>query len=340
MLSCSVGLDQHPLPRDVLGRGAPHLTLALGIWSALCVNAHGVAREPFVPFGALLGHQSVVVKGRGKPCEQHVRSPLPLQRRLRGLLRGHVGEEAPEDGVVHPRLVKQLLELGPEAVLRLVIPGGEAELGSAHFPVVFGEYLAVLVLHNGLEFVHRVPGAFLIEQGYQRAREGHEIYLRGQRLALEPKLALHVGGEGAPEGIVLLHKAERTVVHGAAAEEAVVRVHVALDVAHAQPRRGQARLAHGKLPHHGQELGTQGLGLVHLGKLAPERMPDQRLELADCTRLLARSTACMQLQVTDAQEGGRSAAGDGAALLDNCVRRVVAPAVALRVPHATRVLRP
>ena len=71
------------------------------------------------------------------------------------------------------------------------------------------------------------------------------VHLRGERLSLEPKLRLHVGGERRPQLRVLLDEPERAVVHRAAGEEAIVRVHVALHVTHAQPAHDQLRLPRG-----------------------------------------------------------------------------------------------
>ena len=160
------------------------------------------------------------------------------------------------------------------------------------------------------------------------------VHLRGERLALKPKLRLHVGGERRPQLRVLLDEPERAVVHRAAGEQAVVGVHVPLDVPDPHPRRHRLRLPPREGAEHLDRLRRERRRAINLRELAADRVAHKLGELLGGALLLPHRASRVELDVADAQERGRRAACDRAALLDERVRRVRAPRVVVGVPAA------
>mmetsp|Transcript_27853 Transcript_27853/g.93112 ORF Transcript_27853/g.93112 Transcript_27853/m.93112 type:complete len:252 (+) Transcript_27853:1219-1974(+) len=247
-----------------------------------------------------------------------------------------MGQLAEEDGVVRPGPLHEPLQGLPQALLPPLVPPAEPQLARGHVPMRGLERARVALLDDALELLDGVPALEAVEKGQERLGEGEQVHLRRERLPLEPKLALHVRGEGAPQSLVRLHKAKRSVVHGPAREEAVVRVHVALDVAHAEPGDGEVRLARGEGAHHAQELRPEVIRVRggHLGELAADGVAHKGLKLRRGAGHAHGGAAGVELEVPNAQEGGRRAAGDRAALLHEGVRRMVRGVVPIAVPEA------
>mmetsp|Transcript_8308 Transcript_8308/g.26304 ORF Transcript_8308/g.26304 Transcript_8308/m.26304 type:complete len:359 (-) Transcript_8308:338-1414(-) len=337
ILSRTVRTHEHPLARHILWRGEAHLRAPLTIRPPVRVRAQRIETQPLAPAVEMRLELRGRVEGGLQELEQPLGADVALHDGIRRRGGAHLRELPPKDGVVDCGALQQLLQLRPKRLARLLVPRAEAKLLPPHLAHLRVEERKVIVLHDALQVVETT--ALAVEERYERAREGHQVDLRGERLPFKPKLALHVRREGRPELVVPLDEAKGAVVHCPTVEQAIVRIHVALHVADAQPRDSEVDLPRAKDAHHLQQLLAQRQRCVDLREVALDRVPHERFELGKRARLRARRAARVQLEVADAEKGGRSAARDRAPLIDDRVGRVLAPAVARRVPEPADELR-